>query len=221
LVCSKTKHLQEALAECGWEDAANLHQQDASEAFTFITEKLELPLLTLKMDIYHTGKEDVNDDHRFVNERLLEVAIPEPADGKTVTLEECLEAYFNNKIEVKRYLERRNTVKSTKSADSLSKGTSAHVEAIEISTPTSSSPTTLSPTAPPVITTTEAPLADRSRYRRSSIIQPKFIPDSDDDDNTKHRHGSYRKEVMMPAWQFFSLIREVSYHQLCRNSVLT
>ncbi|KAL4746571.1 hypothetical protein BDW72DRAFT_197560 [Aspergillus terricola var. indicus] len=201
-----TKHLQEALAECGWEDAANLHQQDASEAFTFITEKLELPLLTLKMDIYHTGKEDVNDDHRFVNERLLEVAIPEPADRKTVTLEECLEAYFNNRIEVKRYLERRNTVKSTKSADSLSKGTSAHVEAIEISTPTSSSPTTLSPTAPPVITATEPPLADRSRYRRSSIIQPKFIPDSDNDDHTMHRHGSYRNEVMMPAWQFFSLI---------------
>ncbi|KAL4980214.1 ubiquitin carboxyl-terminal hydrolase-domain-containing protein [Aspergillus desertorum] len=201
-----TKHLQEALAECGWEDAANLHQQDASEAFTFITEKLELPLLTLKMDIYHTGKEDVNDDHRFVNERLLEVAIPEPIDGKTVTLEECLEAYFNNRIEVKRYLERQNTVKSTKSVDSLLKGTSAHVEAIEISTPTSSSPTALSPMATPVTTVTEAPLADQSRYRRSSIIQPKFIPDSDDDDPTKHRHGSYRKEVMMPAWQFFSLI---------------
>ncbi|KAL6232142.1 hypothetical protein BDW75DRAFT_25688 [Aspergillus navahoensis] len=201
-----TKHLQEALAECGWEDAANLHQQDASEAFTFITEKLELPLLTLKMDIYHTGKEDVNDDHRFVNERLLEVAIPEPVDGKTVTLEECLEAYFNNRIEVKRYLERQNTLKSTKSVDSLLKGNSAHVEAIEISTPTSSSPTALSPMATAVTTVTETPLVDQPRYRRSSIIQPKFIPDSDNDDHTKHRHGSYRKEVMMPAWQFFSLI---------------
>lgn len=98
--------MQEALSECGWPEAANLCQQDASEAFTFVTEKLELPLLTLKMDIYHTGKEDVADDHKFINERLLEVAIPpEHEDGTAITLEECLEAYFNNKIEVKRYLQ--------------------------------------------------------------------------------------------------------------------
>ena len=86
------------MADCGWSDAANLHQQDASEAFTFITEKLELPLLTLKMDIYHTGKEDLTDDHKFINERLLEVAIPEAVEGQTITLEDCLESYFNNRI---------------------------------------------------------------------------------------------------------------------------
>ncbi|OJI99002.1 hypothetical protein ASPVEDRAFT_495567 [Aspergillus versicolor CBS 583.65] len=202
-----TKHIQNSLAECGWEDAANLRQQDASEAFTFITERLELPLLTLKMDIYHTGKEDLNDDHRFVNERLLEVAIPEPTDGKTVTLEECLESYFNNRIEVKRYLERRNTVESTKSMDSLVKGSAAHVETVEISTPTSSSsPTVLSPTVTQISSKTETPASDKTKYRRNSIIQAKYIPDSDEDDSTKNRQGSYRKEVMMPAWQFFSLI---------------
>ena len=133
--------MQDALAECGWEDAAKLRQQDASEAFTFITEKLELPLLTLKMDIYHTGKEDVSGDHKFVNERLLEVAIPEPEDGKTVTLEDCLESYFNNRIEVKRHLERRNTVGSTKSVDSLAKGFTTHVETVELSPTPSASPT--------------------------------------------------------------------------------
>lgn len=202
-----TKHIQDSLAECGWEDAANLRQQDASEAFTFITERLELPLLTLKMDIYHTGKEDMNDDHRFVNERLLEVAIPEPTDGKTVTLEECLESYFNNRIEVKRYLERQNTVESTKSMDSLVKGSAAHVETVEINTPTSSSsPTALSPTVTQISSKTETPASDKTRYRRNSIIQAKYIPDSDEDDPTKDRQGSYRKEVMMPAWQFFSLI---------------
>ncbi|KAL4870511.1 hypothetical protein BDV12DRAFT_165744 [Aspergillus spectabilis] len=200
-----TKHLQEALAECGWEDAANLHQQDASEAFTFITEKLELPLLTLKMDIYHTGKEDVNDDHRFINERLLEVAIPEPVEGKTVTLEECLESYFNNRIEVKRYLERHNTVESVKSVESLKKGSCAHVEAVEISTPTSSL-TALSPMVTPITSVVESPALDKSKYRRSSIIQEKYIPDSGKSDLSDDRRGSYRKEVMMPAWQFFSLI---------------
>ncbi|KAL3465808.1 ubiquitin carboxyl-terminal hydrolase-domain-containing protein [Aspergillus heterothallicus] len=204
-----TKHIQEALAECGWEEAAKLHQQDTSEAFTFITEKLELPLLTLKMDIYHTGKEDVNDDHRFINERLLEVAIPEPTDGHTVvTLEDCLESYFNNRIEVKRYLERQNTVGSVKSVDSLGKGSCTHVETVELGTPTTSSPTAMSPIATPITTVAESPLREPTRYRRSSIIQQKYFPDPEKtgDQVTLDARGSYRKEVMMPAWQFFSLI---------------
>lgn len=209
-----TKFIQEALAECGWEDAARLHQQDASEAFTFITEKLELPLLTLKMDIYHTGKEDAKDDHKFINERLLEIAIPPDLsdNGQTITLEECLENYFNNRVEVKRYLERRSTLSSVRSYDSTPKAGSVHVEMIEIDpdsspgTPLSASPSLNSPTRP-------------TKHRSPSIIQQRFVPDRDDygfksfldvDIDTpkgRNRKGSVRKEVVMPAWQFFSLIR--------------
>src|ERR1700761_4092189 len=102
------------MADCGWKDASKMKQQDVSEAFSFITDKLALPLLTLKMDVYHTGKDD-SDDHRIVKERLLDVAIPDPPEdapesGYTMKLEDCLENYFNNKVEVKRYLQRRNTV---------------------------------------------------------------------------------------------------------------
>jgi hypothetical protein len=136
----QTKHLQEALAACGWEEAANLEQQDTSEAFSFITEKLELPLLTLKMDIFHTGKEDDKDDHKFVQERLLEVAVPDDAEReRPIRLEDCLESYFNNQVEVVRRLERSNTRSSVKSARSpffdkssyereWSEGASTHVE---------------------------------------------------------------------------------------------
>ncbi|KAL0262237.1 hypothetical protein SLS55_003676 [Diplodia seriata] len=145
-----TKHLQEALAQCGWEDAAQLNQQDASEAFTFITGQLELPLLTLKMDIYHTGKEDVADDHRFVNERLLEVAIPEdnPHSDEPIKLEECLEIYFNNRIEVRRHLERRSTLQSVRENEEPSprppeKSNAVHVESIEV---TSGSESPVAPT---------------------------------------------------------------------------
>lgn len=218
----QTKHVQEALAECGWEDAANLRQQDASEAFTFITEKLELPLLTLKMDIYHTGKEDMSDDHKFINERLLEVAIPpEPTDGHILTLEDCLEAYFNNRIEVKRYLERRNTISSFRSVDSLSisKGSSAHVEEVE-TTPTLSPAHSASPgpeKASPWSSFSGAADSSDSRKmgRRNSIVQERFIPDTSGEqtggaDSPTSRRGVLRKEVMMPAWQFFSLIRKFS-----------
>ena len=210
-----TKLIQESLAECGWEDAAELRQQDASEAFTFITEKLELPLLTLKMDIYHTGKEDKKDDHKYINERLLEVAIPSDPSGEsqTITLEDCLENYFNNRIEVRRYLERRSTLSSMRSYDSTPKAGAVHVETVEVdpdscpTTPLSSSPSTASPIRP------------SNKHRSPSIIQQRFVPDEGAADDTsmldtgikspvgRLRKGSVRKEVIMPAWQFFSLIR--------------
>ncbi|KAI5298225.1 hypothetical protein KEM56_004232, partial [Ascosphaera pollenicola] len=98
-----TRKLQELIAEAGWPEAAKLQQQDASELFTFLTGKLELPLLTLKVDLYHTGRDDANDDHKFVNERLLEIPIPpDRVENNAITLEECLEAYFNNHVEVMR-----------------------------------------------------------------------------------------------------------------------
>ena len=179
------------------------------------------------MDIYHTGKEDASDDHKFINERLLEVAIPpEPEDGRTLTLEDCLEAYFNNRIEVKRYLDRRNTLTSTRSADSLSttKGFTAHVEEID-TTPTRSPAHSISPRngwSSPWMSFSEVneSLDSRTLGRRDSIVRERFIPDpsqravSGNDlptpDAQQQSKGVYRKEVMMPAWQFFSLIRKSS-----------
>lgn len=209
-----TKQIQESLAECGWDDARELHQQDASEAFTFVTEKLNLPLLTLKMDIYHTGRQD-NDDHKFINERLLEVAIPTLENGdhpREVKLEDCLEEYFNNRIEVKRYLERRNTLQSSKSSEAKSKGgTAVHVETMELEGDALTPLTPLSPM--PSYHSTERPV---NRHRAPSIIQERYYPGIDEkpdlplyDKRTpvgRLRTGSVRKEVLMPAWQFFSLI---------------
>jgi hypothetical protein len=210
-----TKLIQQSLAECGWADAANLRQQDASEAFTFITEKLKLPLLTLKMDIHHGGREDATDDHKFINERLLEMAVPSQTSGdnQPITLEDCLEDYFNNRVEVRRYLERRSTRSSVRSHESTaSKAGAVHVENAEVDadslppTPLSPSPGAASPSRP-------------SRHRTTSIIQQRFVPDREDpgdasvlDTGLKRpvnrlRTGSIRKEVLMPAWQFFSLIR--------------
>ncbi|KAJ5609298.1 hypothetical protein N7528_009865 [Penicillium herquei] len=228
ITADMTKHIQDALAECGWEDAAKLQQQDTSEAFTFITEKLELPLLTLKMDIYHFGKEDVSGDHKFINERLLEVAIPpEPTDGRIITLEDCLEAYFNNRIEVKRYLERRNTLGSTRSFESLSttKGFTSHIEEID-STPRLSPVQSVQSNSPRMARLgswssfsefNESLSSGRRLSRKDSLVRERFVPNasespssSDQDpftsDNVSPRKGNYRKEVMMPAWQFFSLI---------------
>ncbi|PGH08616.1 hypothetical protein GX51_01136 [Blastomyces parvus] len=221
-----TKQVQDALAQCGWDAAALPQQQDVSEAFTFITEKLNLPLLTLKMDIFHTGKEEAGDDHKFINERLLEVAIPsETVDGKPITLEDCLETYFNNRIDVKRYLERIDTGMSVRSKDSVMKGSFVHVETTDLGTSSQTaspisatsffSKTTEITDSPSSIHETPPPIRPNGRFRSTSIIGERFIPEhslKENGDSINHimpkkaRNGSMRKEVMMPAWQIFSLI---------------
>ncbi|PSN71076.1 cysteine proteinase [Corynespora cassiicola Philippines] len=217
-----TKHLQEALAKCGWEDAAEIRQQDASEAFTFITGALELPLLTLKMDIYHTGREDKEDDHKFVNERLLEVAIPEQEGDQVVTLEGCLEEYFNNRIEVKRYLQRQNTlssIRTTEDGKETEKSGAIHIETVEVSgsnSPLVATPTSLTPVTPvrPIQGRRRADsiFAERYAARAKAADEKSFDEKKMLDEMLNHsssgrpRSASLRKEVMMPAWQFFSLI---------------
>ena len=214
---TQTNNLQDTLAACGWASAAELKQQDASEAFTFITEKLQLPLLTLKMDIFHTGKENADDDHKFVNERLLEVAIPEDnPSGQPITLEDCLEMYFNNRIEVKRHLERRSTMTSIRSRRSIdsNKAHAYHVETAEIDDSRASTPT-----SPPLHNAVVPSSSLRTRHRAPSIIQERVINedcvpsepslggDGDRRASCRRKGSIIRKEVMMPAWQFFSLIR--------------
>jgi hypothetical protein len=78
-----------------------LEQQDTSEAFAFITETLQLPLLSLQVDLFHQGKKD-KDDHKVVYERLLNLAIPADPEDRGLKLEDCLEEYFNAQVDVKR-----------------------------------------------------------------------------------------------------------------------
>lgn len=123
-----TEHIQDALAACGWKDAQMLEQQDTSEAFAFITETLQLPLLPLQVDLFHQGKND-DADHKVVYERLLNLAVPTDADGKGIKLEDCLEEYFNSQVDVHRdSLEdgkqaRRMTITPTPATPSTPKST--------------------------------------------------------------------------------------------------
>jgi hypothetical protein len=190
------KHIQDALGECGWDEARLIRQQDVSEAFTFITDKLALPLLTLKMDVYHTGKESM-DDHRYVRERLLDVAIPEEPlpDGTTLKLEDCLENFFNNKVEVKRMLQRRNTINSR--PNDVKAQTASSVEKVEDVRRTS--------TAESVF-----------RKRNMSLLGNTPSENKNTRDDIDISYGTkakevenaavLRKEVLIPAWQFFHLI---------------
>lgn len=164
-----------------------------------------MPLLTLKMDIYHHGAEDATDDHKFIHERLLEVAVPErSAAGEMVKLEDCLETFLNNRVEVYRHLDRSNSKSSAWSNDSCSdeKGGSQHIEASEISWSAPQSPLSgYGPTSP-------FP-GDSGRHRSTSIFKHRVLRDDEKGHiaSTVNEVGEViRKEVSMPAWQFFTVM---------------
>jgi hypothetical protein len=165
------------------------------------------------MDIYHTGKEDDKDDHKLIQERLLEVAVPDETQGSEgISLENCLENYFNNRVEVRRHLERSNTLSSIRSGKQLEEkdSTAQHVEVTELAW---SSPNT------PVLDTPSTPLPLRpvNRLRTDSIIRQRVVEDELPENaegssdgvvrSSSMRKSSLRKEVLMPAWQFFNLLR--------------
>ncbi|KAK6541572.1 hypothetical protein TWF694_007375 [Orbilia ellipsospora] len=211
------QEIQNSLADCGWKEAAFKQQQDASEAFTFIAETLEMPLLTLKMDIAHGGLDIPDDDHKFINERLLNVAIPSESEvNGPITLERCLEEYFNNRVDVQRKLEQRavsSNVDQSASIDPLlfddkspldekmsldeklllgekpALG-SLHIEYADLG----SAPATPS-----------TPIGPRPLERKSSLLRTVSNSKSGAT-KTRRRAQSVRKEITIPAWQFFNLL---------------
>lgn len=95
--------LLEAAKKAGWYDVD--HQQDTAEFFGFITEKLRMPLLNLKVNIAHGGREDAEDDHKSVLEQLLYLPVPGGSNDPPLPLEACLEEYFSDTVSVSRNLD--------------------------------------------------------------------------------------------------------------------
>lgn len=155
-----------------------------------------MPLLTLKMDIAHGGLDIPDDDHKFINERLLNVAIPSEADTNgPITLEKCLEDYFNNRVDVQRKLELRavtSTVDPLLLDEKPPLSAASHIEYSDLgsapSTPNTPSPLSESGRKGSLFRTVEG----------SKTIHG--IP------KQRRRASSLRKEITIPAWQFFNLL---------------
>lgn len=228
----QTQHIQDSLAACGWREAQALEQQDTSEAFAFITETLQLPLLTLKVDLFHHGKRD-DADHKVVYERLLNLGVPFDTEGKGVKLEDCLEEYFNSQVDVlrdsldeKRVAERPDITYSASPTETPTTPKNP-VNFDNVDNQENTAPEADDKSEQPHLerrwTTTPNPQASGSqptrpnRSRTESIIQRVVLdeegkPTESDAASlfprTKKR-ASVVKAITIPAWQFFKLIREL------------
>lgn len=143
---------------------------------------------------------------------MLDVAIPENLpQGEVLKLESCLEDYFNNRVEVKRHLARRKTLDSAAGLHDEEKSGATHVEVSEVATSRANSP---APSEDQIQKSTN-PRPFQLRQRATSIFSERKLsmlkpgaPDGDAKDGDASANA--KKEVLMPAWQFLSLIRELS-----------
>ncbi|KAG0337662.1 hypothetical protein BG004_007556 [Podila humilis] len=77
------KELRQHLYSCGWncpgpkDPPGSSRQEDASELFMFLTEKLHLPYLPLEQRLLH-GAKISDDDDKVITERMLQISIPTP-----------------------------------------------------------------------------------------------------------------------------------------------
>ncbi|KAK7421785.1 hypothetical protein QQX98_002000 [Neonectria punicea] len=186
-----TKLIQDALADSGWSDARMLEQQDTSEAFAFITETLQLPLLSLQVDLFHQGKRD-KDDHKVVYERLLNLAVPPDPEDKGIKLEDCLEEYFNAQVDVQRDSEeaKKSTLRE------MSRGevpTLVHRDTIRLITEELGESSTPTVTASPIAI---SPLQQTSIDEQAS---PLPNSDSKSEDNKAHVEAPVEAPVDTPV----------------------
>jgi hypothetical protein len=68
------------------------------------SEYLKLPKSTLKTQLAHGAKSDVESDFKFETEYLLDCSIPNKPPGEPIFLEDCLFDYFTNIVQVRREL---------------------------------------------------------------------------------------------------------------------
>lgn len=174
----------------------------------------------MQVDLFHQGKGDA-DDHKVVYERLLNLAVPPDPEGKGVKLEDCLEEYFNTKVDVL-----RDSLEEKKAAEKVSLSAEPTIRLVteaEDLEETDNDPapiqrrwTIVEPPAP--AGSSSDPQRPTPRHRSASIIQRIVLdeegkPTESDASSPsllekfKRQGSTVVKAVTIPAWQFFRLIR--------------
>lgn len=187
-----------SLMTLGFPEAVSQKQQDPLMLFEFITQALGLPLLTLKIDIIHSGQVNIDDDLKYIQERCLLIPVTEEEEQMDVTrrqepvaLEACLNQYFNNSVTVKRHLQRRKTLQNLQAPD-LDGGVVSDFEDLPETSPTVAGRILRRNTGSiSKVNTIITSVRSRSSTMASSLIAEENDPD---------------KEVLLPAWMFLQLL---------------
>ncbi|GMG56139.1 unnamed protein product [Ambrosiozyma monospora] len=78
------KQLCIMLSSLGCDLTLSYTQQDSLQLYEFLAECLSLPLITIKLDIIHSGKLNVKDDLRLIEERALLISVPTDINYNTI-----------------------------------------------------------------------------------------------------------------------------------------
>lgn len=172
----------------------------------------------------------MDNDHKIVQERLLNLAVPPDPDGKGLRLEDCLDDYFNSKVDVLR--DSHEDKKETPRTPTASRMSTIRLVSTDdqsdmlASDKLMASPDPISPTrdrfptpgTPNGNTSQASPsfeLFQMSSHRSASVIQHVVVDDEGrpTEPNESNRRGKSKrtnstvvKAVTIPAWQFFRLI---------------
>lgn len=188
--------MQDALAACGWDHSPN-DQQDASEFYGFIAQTLNIPLLSMKSNIFHHATPDENHDHRIVEEQVLNVSVPDIEEGQKVPLERCLEGFLNNKVEITRSLPQTDIFSSLRHEND--RGLLRRCN-------TSRSTPTISISSQSTLSLMPKKLA-RSRTLDEKQTEEFFLNTRKHMKSYSLQEGSSRKDVRILAWQFLNILR--------------
>lgn len=201
-----TKTLLNAIQKAGWTDTCFTKQQDVCELFNFISDALDMPMITLKLDIEHGGKKDDDDDHKLINERMLLVSVPPGDDNDPILLEQCLESYFANSINVRRQLERRKTLEMAGDLPTRTRKFSVSIQAREVTdAPAPGSPGLSDAVSRVVIEeTADAPPEYNTLFKNDYKISPPL--EKQPDRSQSNPFWTKNMEINLPAWMFLQLV---------------
>lgn len=159
----------------------------------------------------------------MVYERLLNLAVPADPEGKGIKLEDCLEEYFNTKVDVSRdgveekgdrpILTTQNTIRLVQS-EPASEDAAEAMDQVD-GEPLQRRFTAVEAPDSTGESSTQDPARPSVRHRSTSIIQRIVLDDegkpTDSDaasllQKAKRKGSTVVKAVTIPAWQFFRLI---------------
>lgn len=201
-----TRQLLSAIKKAGWNESCFDRQQDVGDLFNFISDALDMPMITLKLEIAHEGKTDKDDDHKLIKERMLLVSVPGGDEGQPILLEQCLENYFANSVNVTRQIERRKTLGTIDAPVGRARKFSVSIQSKEVNG-SSTSLNVVESTSQVVVeegpdeTTSDIPPA------YDSIFTPQYSSGyPQEKEKTPSSLWTRKMEINLPAWMFLQLV---------------